>query len=92
MNVTPPPLQQISQLNRDVAILKQHVATLGRETAIDDQLEYVYLEDLAAQFDASMDNIKKKLTASGGKPFKLGKKYVIRKVQLLSVMEHLENY
>lgn len=46
---------------------------------------------LGERFGMSQDSMRKRLRMAGGKVFKLGKKYVIRKVALLEVMEKLEH-
>ena len=59
--------------------------------SIDDLLAVLEVAGLGERFGMSQDSMRKRLRMAGGKVFKLGKKYVIRKVALLEVMEKLEH-
>lgn len=54
-------------------------------------LEVLDVVELGQQFGVSAECMRKKLRQAGGKVFKMGKKYVIRKVAFLEVLETLES-
>ncbi|MFK7911103.1 MAG: hypothetical protein AB8F34_10975 [Akkermansiaceae bacterium] len=63
---------------------------LTNDQSIDELLDVLHLDELSEQFSISQEQMRKKLRLAGGKVFKLGKKYVIRKVNFLCVLETLE--
>lgn len=86
-----PPLEKIAVLASDLDILRSQMEQqIIQEKSLDDLVDLVWLDELSCQFGVSLGTMKTKLQAVGGKVFKLGKKYVIRKVNFLEVLEHLE--
>jgi hypothetical protein len=86
-----PPLEKIAVLASDLDILRSQMEQqIIQEKSLDDLVDLVWLDELSGQFGVSLGTMKTKLQAVGGKVFKLGKKYVIRKVNFLEVLEHLE--
>lgn len=84
------PMEKFSVLATDVDSLRRQIENLTTEQSIDDLLEVVEVSELAEQFGTSLNLMRRKLSAANGKVFKLGKKYVIRKVILLEVLQRLE--
>jgi len=74
----------------DIDQIRQRVENVTNQQSIDDLLDVLDMDELSQRFGVSPDSMRKKLTQSGGKVFKLGKKYVIRKITFLGVMENLE--
>jgi hypothetical protein len=85
-----PPLEKISILLNEVERLGTRMDNLTNEQSIDELLDVLHLDELSEQFSISQEQMRKKLKLAGGKVFKLGKKYVIRKVNFLCVLETLE--
>lgn len=86
-----PPLEKIAMLASEFDLLRSQVEhQLAQEKSLDDLVDLIGLEELSCQFGVSVSTMKTKLQAVGGKVFKLGKKHVIRKVNFLEVLEHLE--
>ncbi len=83
-------MEKISVLATDVDSLRRQIENITTDQSIDSRLEVVEVSDLAERFSTSVNVMRRKLTAAGGKVFKLGKKYVIRKVILLEVLQRLE--
>lgn len=84
------PLEKFSVLACDIDLLRQKLDNLNIQQPLDDLLDVVEISELARRYDASEDLMRKRLRLAGGKVFKLGKKYVIRKVVLLEVLQKLE--
>jgi len=86
-----PPLEKIATLVSDLDQLRMQVEhQIIQEKPLDDLVDLVFLDELSSQTGVSIDTMKKKLKAVDGKVFKLGKRYVIRKVNLLEVLERME--
>lgn len=86
-----PPLEKIATLVKDLDELRSQVTQqISQEQPLDDLVDVVCLDVLSEQFYISVVSLKKKLELAGGKVFKLGKKYVIRKVCFLEVLKKLE--
>ena len=85
-----PPLEKISVLAGDLDQLRQRVEGISGNQSLDDMLEVIDVVELGQQFGVSAECMRKKLRLAGGKVFKMGKKYVIRKVAFLEVLETLE--
>ncbi len=86
-----PPLEKIATLVSDLDQLRIQVEhQIIQEKPLDDLVDLVFLDDLSSQTGVSIDTMKKKLKEVDGKVFKLGKKYVIRKINLLEVLERME--
>lgn len=86
-----PPLEKIAMLVSDLDQLRMQVEhQITQEKPLDELVDLVFLDELGSQVGVSLDTIKKKLKAVDGKVFKLGKRYVIRKVCLLEVLEKME--
>lgn len=85
-----PPLEKISVLLNEVERLGTRMENLTNDQSIDELLDVLHLDELSEQFSISQEQMRKKLRLAGGKVFKLGKKYVIRKVNFLCVLETLE--
>ena len=85
------PLEKFDVLAMDIDLLRHRVENLHSEQSMDDLLEVIEVEQLAAEYGVSFFTMRKKLTSAGGHVFKLGKKYVIRKVSYLQVLENLES-
>ncbi len=83
-------MEKISVLATDVDSLRRQIENITTDQSIDSRLEVVEVSDLAERFGTSVNLMRRKLTAAGGKVFKLGKKYVIRKVIFLEVLQRLE--
>jgi len=84
------PLEKFAVLAGDIDLLRQRVENLHSEQSIDDLLDLIEIEELAKRFGNTTDLMRKKLTRAGGRVFKLGRKYVIRKVCFLEVLEKME--
>ncbi|MCH1508513.1 MAG: hypothetical protein L7T84_04855 [Akkermansiaceae bacterium] len=84
------PLEKFVVLAGDIDRLRNQVENISLDQTIDELLEIIEVQDLAKRFGVSVLLMKKKLRAAGGSPFKLGKKWVIRKVGFLEVLQHLE--
>ena len=86
-----PPMDRFNILAGDIDTLRSKVEQVTTEQPIDELLEVIEVSDLATQFAVTPETMKRKLRNAGGKIFKIGKKYVIRKVKFLLVIEHLES-
>ena len=85
------PLEKFDVLAMDIDLLRHRVENLQSEQSMDDLLAVIEVEKLAVKFGVSPATMKKKLAAAGGQVVKIGKKYVIRKVSYLQVLENLES-
>ena len=85
------PLEKFSVLACDIDLLRQKLDNLNIQQPLDDLLDVVEISELAKRYGASEDLMRKRLRLAGGKVFKLGKQYVIRKVVLLEVLQKLED-
>lgn len=74
----------------DIDLLRQKLDNLNIQQPLDDLLDVVEISELAKRYGASEELMRKRLRLAGGKVFKLGKQYVIRKVVLLEVLQKLE--
>ena len=74
----------------DIDRLRQQVDNLVGEQSIDGCLDVIEVDELSERFGISSELMRKKLRMFGGKVFKLGKKFVIRKIQFLRVIERME--
>ena len=83
-------MDQLSVLATEIDQVKARMETLQQEQSIDSLLEVVEIKDLSDRFKTTPDSLRRKLKLAGGKVFKVGKSYVIRKVALLEVWENLE--
>lgn len=84
------PMDRFQILAVDIDQLRNRLELLSGDQSIDDLLEVLEVESLGKQFGVSTEAMKRKIGRSGGQVFKMGKKYVIRKVKFLEVMELLE--
>jgi len=84
------PLEQILVLAGDIDRLRIQLDELREGRSIDDSLDVIEVDELSERYKISSEFMRKQLKDRGGKVFKLGKKFVIRKVQLLRVMERME--
>ena len=75
----------------DIDLLRQKLDNLNIQQPLDDLLDVVEISELAKRYGASEELMRKRLRLAGGKVFKLGKQYVIRKVVLLEVLQKLED-
>ncbi len=84
------PLEKFTLLASEVDAIRDRLAMMTREQSVDQLLELVEVETFARDFDVFSRDDEKRLVRARGKVFKLGKKQIIRKVNLLEVMESLE--
>lgn len=84
------PLDKFVVLAGDIDQLRNRIDQISTEQSIDDLLEVLEVEKLGLQFGVTLDTMRKRLQLAGGKVFKMGKKWVIRKVGFLEVLESLE--
>jgi len=84
------PLEKFDVLAGDIDFLRQRVDTIHTEQSMDDLLEMLEIEKLAKEFGITLFTMRNKLKAAGGQVMKIGKKWVIRKVSYLEVLENLE--
>lgn len=84
------PLDKFVVLAGDIDQLRNRIDQISTEQSIDDLLEVLEVEKLGLQFGVTLDTMRKCLQLAGGKVFKMGKKWVIRKVGFLEVLESLE--
>lgn len=84
------PMDRFQILAGDIDQLRNRVDQLSGDQSVDDLLEVLEVESLGEQFGVSLEAMKRRLNRAGGRVFKMGKKYVIRKVKFLEVMESLE--
>ncbi len=84
------PLEKFLVLAGDIDLLRNQIENLTTDQSIDELLEVIEVQELAERFGISITLMRKKLSNAGGRPFKLGKKWAIRKVGLLEVIQHLE--
>ena len=85
------PLEKFSVLAGDIDQVRQRLESIQTQQSVDDLLETLEVADLGQKFGVSMDTMKKRLILAGGAVFKIGRKYVIRKIRFLEVLEHLES-
>lgn len=85
------PLEKFGILAGDIDLLRNQVETMTSDQSIDELLEILEIQDLAKRFGVSIPLMRRKLALAGGRPFKLGKKWAIRKVGFLEVLQHLES-
>ena len=83
-------MDKIAVMAGDIDQLRQRVEGITANQSIDDLLDVLEVGELGQRFGVSLDCMRKRLTQAGGKVFRMGKKYVIRKVTFLEVMENLE--
>ena len=86
-----PPIERIALLADEIDYLKSQVEVGLREQDVDSMIEVLELDELAQKYETTAISMKKKILQANGKVFKLGKKWVIRKISFLSVVEFLEN-
>jgi len=84
------PLEKFDVLATDIDLLRQRVENIHAEQSMDDLLELIEVEQLAAEFGVTFFTMRKKLISAGGQVVKIGKKWVIRKISYLQVLENLE--
>lgn len=84
------PLEKFEVLATDIDLLRQRIEALQSDCSIDTLLDVVEVEAIAARFGVSPDSMRKRLKMAGGQVFKLGRKFVLRKVSLLQALENLE--
>ena len=84
------PLEKFCVIAEDVDRLREHLKMVNSSQSLDDLCEVVNVEELAKQYEVKSNVMRAKLKQAGGKVFKMGKKWVIRKVQLLAVLEMME--
>ena len=85
-----PPLHKFTVLAGDIDQLRQRVEQITAEQSIDDLLDIVEVDALSERFGVTIETMKKRLDAAGGQVFRMGRKFVIRKVRYLEVLELLE--
>ncbi len=86
-----PPLEKITTLVNDLDQLRFVVQNQVKQNqSLDELIDYLYLDELSDGFGLSAALMRKRLLAAGAKIFKLGKRYAIRKVGFLEVIERLE--
>jgi len=84
------PLEKFDVLAGEIDALRQRIDNLQGVKTMDDLLAVVQIEELAKEFGVSLSTMRDKLKAAGGQVVKIGKKWVIRKVSYLEVLENLE--
>jgi len=95
-------LQQVEQATgRDKLVVLASVAdqllesqrSREKETSIDDQLETLDVSSLAAQYEVSLETLRRQIIEKVGTKavFKLGKKWVIRKRKFLEYLQVCES-
>ena len=84
------PMDRFQILALDIDQLRNRLDLVSGDQSIDELLEVLEVESLGEQFGVSSEAMKRRPSRAGGQAFKLGKKYVIRKVKFLEVMEALE--
>ena len=84
------PLEKFGVLAGEIDQIRQLINNFQSEQCVDDLLETLEMAELGEKFGVTQETMRKKLIEAGGGVFKLGKKYVIRKVRFLSVLEFLE--
>lgn len=85
------PLEKFVVLARDIDQIRQRLEQVTTDQNMDDLLEVIEISDLADRYSATEETIKKRISHAGGKVFKMGKKWVIRKMNFLEVLETLES-
>lgn len=85
------PMDKIAVMAGDIDQMRQRIESITVKQSIDDLLDVLDVADLGRQFGVSAACMRKKLSSAGGKVFRMGKKFVIRKVAFLEVMESLES-
>lgn len=86
-----PPMDRFQILAGDIDRLRNRLEQLTSEQSVDELLEVIEISTLSKQFGVSPETMRRKLKDAGGQVFKMGRKYVIRKVRFLAVMESLES-
>lgn len=84
------PMERFIVLAREMDRLKEVVSQLDEGRSVDDLLDLLEVDELSERFSISPALMRKKLKMAGGKVVKMGKKYVIRKVNFLEVLQGLE--
>ena len=85
------PLEKFAVLAGDIDQVRLRIESIQAQQSVDDLLETLDISELGEKFGVSMETMKKRLIQAGGTVFKMGKKYVIRKVRFLEVLETLES-
>lgn len=85
------PLDKLAVLAGDIDQLRQRLDGLAVHRSLDDVLEVLHVATLAEHFEVSPETMRLRLLKAGGKVFRMGRKYVIRKVAFLEVIENLES-
>ncbi|MEN8871737.1 MAG: hypothetical protein ABF380_12915 [Akkermansiaceae bacterium] len=83
-------MERFQILAGDIDQLRNCIEQLSGEQSVDDLLEVLEVETLGEQFGVSLNAMKRRLNNLGGQVFKMGRKYVIRKIKFLEVVESLE--
>jgi len=87
-----PPLEKITFLVGEIDHLRTQLdQQIMQEKSLDDLVYLLFLDELCEKFGISLETMRKKLVALGGRVFKLGKKFAIRKIHFLEVLEKLES-
>lgn len=84
------PLEKFDVLAGDIDHLRLQIERVSGQQSVDDLLEVIEIADLAEKYGSPEKLLRKRLRDSGGEIFKIGKKWVIRKVKLLQVYEAFE--
>jgi len=85
------PLEKFCVIAEDVDRLREHLKMVDGSQSLDELVEVVNVAELADRYEIKPQMMRAKLKNAGGKVFKIGKKWVIRKVQLLTVLELMED-
>jgi len=83
-------MEKFDVLAGEIDQLRSQVDYLNGQQSMDDLLDLVELEELAAKFGSPEKLLRKRLKDSSADIFKIGRKWVIRKIKLLHVYEALE--
>ena len=84
------PMEKFDVLAEDIDQLRLRFEQLHLQQSMDDLLEVVELSDLAEKYGSPEKLLRKRLKDSGAEIFKVGRKWVIRKVKLLEIYEAFE--
>ena len=84
------PMEKFEVLAGDIDQLRLQIERLNGQKSVDDLLSVIEIDELAQQYGSSEKIIRKRLRDSGGNIFKMGRKWVIRKIKLLEVYEAFE--
>lgn len=85
------PLEKFVVLARDIDQIRQRLEQVTTDQNVDDLLEVIEISELANRYSTTEETVKKRISNAGGKIFKIGKKWVIRKMNFLEVLEKLES-